>query len=513
MATSATLGEGGGRDGRTAIREVAEEVFGVAFDAGSLVGEDRYEPAEFMARQDFSLPLPSPEQLAAVDDRHPQRMMAEVAELVLGEPCLDNPVRLGELLRQHPLTKAVLDSLQARPCTLDEIIDVLPRKNATGWGSAMKTRPEVTAKALARFVGLLSMAENPQAPGRPLLNIETHLWVRAVSRLLRGTSHQPAFGWYGEPARALDPYASDADVVVADNRYPRLPAVYCRHCGRSGWMALSPEKDPQELETDPDKIYRASVGRDKRRVRALIAATGDEIRQRPAGLLVLEYGRRVRPFDEQRDREPSEDAIVVLGDLSALDAAEKDRCPSCQMDHGIRFLGAGLATLASVAITQLFTGGELDEREKKTLLFNDSVQDAAHRAGFVANRSYSFSLRSLLADQLAPGESVGLDDLVARMVKAAAQPEILSTVVPPDLHDQPGVDALLAGEHTGSRETWSLIAERLVFATVMETGLRSRQGRTLELTRSVAVDVALDDPAKAAAICRDVHLTGPGQLD
>ena len=111
-----------------------------------------------------------------------------------------------------------------------------------------------------------------------------------------------------------------------------------------------------------------------------------------------------------------------------------------------------------------------------------------------------------------PESSVGLDDLVAKMVEAAAQPEILSTVVPPDLHDQPGVDSLLAGEHTGSRETWSLISERLVFAAVMETGLRSRQGRTLELTRSVGVEVALDDPAKAAAICRDVHVTGPGQL-
>ncbi|BCL12371.1 DEAD/DEAH box helicase [Micromonospora sagamiensis] len=513
VATSATLGEGGGRDGRTAIREVAEQVFGVAFDPASLVGEDRYEPGEFVRRQNFNLPLPEPEQLAALDDRDPERMMAEVAALVVGERCLDDPTRLGALLREHPLTKAVLDSLQSRPGTLEEIIDVLPRKNATGWGSAMRTRPEVTAKALARFVGLLSMAQNPQAPGRPLLNIETHLWVRAVSRLLRGTSHQPAFGWYGEAPREPDPYAPAGDVVVADNRYPRLPAVYCRHCGRSGWMALSPEREPQELETDPDKIYRASVGRDKRRVRALIAATPDEIRQRPAGLLVLEHGRRVRPLDEQRDREPSDDAIVVLGDLTGIDAAEKDRCPSCQLDHGMRFLGAGLATLASVAITQLFTGGELDEQEKKTLLFNDSVQDAAHRAGFVANRSYAFSLRTLLAGQLAPGESVGLDDLVARMVAEAARPEILSTVVPPDLYDQPGVDSLLAGEHSGSRQTWSLISERLVFATVLETGLRSRQGRTLELTRSVAVEVALDDPGRATAICRDIHLTGPGQLD
>ena len=34
VATSATLGEGGGRDGAPRIREVAEQVFGVAFDAG-----------------------------------------------------------------------------------------------------------------------------------------------------------------------------------------------------------------------------------------------------------------------------------------------------------------------------------------------------------------------------------------------------------------------------------------------------------------------------------------------
>ena len=39
VATSATLGEGDGRDGPTAIREVAEQVFGIVFDADSLVGE------------------------------------------------------------------------------------------------------------------------------------------------------------------------------------------------------------------------------------------------------------------------------------------------------------------------------------------------------------------------------------------------------------------------------------------------------------------------------------------
>ncbi|MEO3748400.1 DEAD/DEAH box helicase [Plantactinospora sp. B5E13] len=536
VATSATLGEGSGRDSSTAIREVAEQVFGVPFPPDSLIGEDRYEPAEFIPDPDFGLPLPAPETLAAVDDPDPATANARLATLLLGRPPTDrnatdrnatdrnatdrnatdrnatDPARLGALLRRHPLTKAVLDALGPAPRTFDEVIEVLPRKNATGWGSAMKTRPEITARALARFVGLLASAENPDLPGRPLLNIETHLWARSVSRLLRGVGPEVTFGWYGEPERAADPFAPEADRVVADVNHPLLPAVYCRHCGRSGWAALSPEKDPQELETDPDRIYRASVGRDKRRVRTFVAATADEIQHRDRGLLVLEYGHRVRPFDPHKDRggRLGDESVVVLGDLSSLDAADKDRCPSCELDHGIRYLGAGLATLASVAITHLFTGGELDAAERKTLLFNDSVQDAAHRAGFVANRSYAFSLRTLLARQLRPGVPVGLDELIVKMIGEAVKPEILSTVVPPDLHDQPGVDSLLAGEGPGDRKTWTLVGERLAFAAVLETGLRTRQGRTLELTRTVAVEVGLDDPDRAAALCRDVHLTGPG---
>src|SRR5690606_16855326 len=74
---------------------------------------------------------------------------------------------------------------------------------------------------------------------------------------------------------------------------------------------------------------------------------------------------------------------------------------------------------------------------------------------------------------------------------------------PPDLHDRPGVDALLAGEDNGTRETWRLIAERLAFSAVMEFGLRTRPGRTLEATRTAAVEVTIDDPSTATRLCLD----------
>ncbi|MBT8225375.1 MAG: DUF1998 domain-containing protein, partial [Dactylosporangium sp.] len=508
VATSATLGSARhSADLTEDIRAVAEQVFGTAFDEDSVVGEDRFRPEEFIGEVDYGLPIPHPRDLAAIE---PDALPA-IAAAVLGSRDTSGAV-LGRRLRRHKLTQAVLAVLDGRPRTPEEILEILPRRGAgPDWGETFKKEPQVAAAALARFIALLSQARNPDRPQRPLLAIEGHLWVRHVSRLLRAVAERPAFGWYGEPPRDPDIQPAEVDLVVADRRQALLPAIHCRHCGRSGWSAYSPERDPQELNTDPDRIYRAGTTREKWRVRSFIAATPTEVARVRRGLLVLEAGQRIRPFNPTRDGGVAQldNGVFVLGNLSDSAAAENDRCPACETDQGIRYIGAGLASLASVAVTQLFTGGELAERERKTLLFNDSVQDAAYRAGFVASRAYTFSLRALLAAQLEPGQPTDLNEVIARVIGAAADPRTLATVVPQDLHDRPGVDALLAGEETGSPAVWRLIAQRLAFATVMECGLRARPGRTLELTRTAAVEVALDDPAAIAALCRDVLTASP----
>jgi hypothetical protein len=184
--------------------------------------------------------------------------------------------------------------------------------------------------------------------------------------------------------------------------------------------------------------------------------------------------------------------------------------PGVRDGRRLRFLGAGLASLASVAITELFTGGQLQDPQRKTLLFNDAVQDAAHRAGFVASRSYSFSLRTLVAAILHDGGGeANLNDLIADVITKASAPQWLTTVVPPDLHGRQDVDRLLAGQSSGTKDTWDLIAQRLAFQMVLEFGLRSRMGRTLELTRTAAVEVPLRDPERIAALARDLQLRGP----
>lgn len=565
VATSATLGEGTPGAAGGSMLDVAQQVFGVPFPPDAVVGEERRSAQDFAGDSDFRLPFPSPDEVADIGDPATDpSALDRLAVAFTGKSGLD-AAQLGGQLRRHRLTAAVLEILDGRPRTMPEIMDVLPRY-AYHWGVAVQQKPAVAARALARYVALLSTARYPDRPTRPLLSIEVHHWVRSVSRVLRGVSAARAeFRWDDErvvnsgrlaartaggrgdsrssdSSDSSDSFGDDSPATPAADSAPPpaqvfLPAVFCRECGRSGWAALSPEADPAELDMNATKIRRASVGRDKSRVRNMIAATAHQAydaafvtekpRSGPTVLVLDGQSGRVRPLSRERDFDPPRDgesrhlpkplhdAAFVWADLGDDRAARGDQCPACRTFNAIRYLGTGLAALAAASITQLFTGGELDKNlhEDKTLLFNDSVQDAAHRAGYVANRSYTFSLRSLLASRIDEDEPIALNDLAADLITDVVDSKaVQAAVIPPDLHVVRGVDTLLAGRSQGSRATWELIAQRLAFAAVLEFGLKSRQGRTLELTRTVAADVPLQDPDAVTEIVRELLHTTPGEI-
>ncbi|MFB7630619.1 DEAD/DEAH box helicase [Streptomyces sp. NPDC056149] len=586
VATSATLGSGDATGGPRAMLDVASQVFGVRFPDDSVVGEDRRDVEDFLSSVDHSLPLPSPQELAGLPDpaRTPGGMDA-IARLTVGCDTA-NPRELGRRLLAHPLTHALLRSKDA-PLTAVEALAAFPDTSA--WRAVAAQDPETAAKALARFVALISVARAPEASDgrdRPLLLVESHLWMRALSRVLRFVAPEPVFSWSDADQAALaEQQRADAerrvlvDAAQADRRRHaqrsgRLPAAYCRHCGRSGWAAICPDRNPQSLVHAPDEIYRASAagGATKGRVRAMIAATPAEAAEQAratlarrarrtrrgaahdATLLVLEDNgkalRRLDPDEVLREGDAHADAgtsadadagtiapapengVYVwtwFDNQEQAEYAKQDRCPACGQAQGIRFLGAGVAPLASVVVTQLFTGGELPDRDaekrdrRKTLIFNDSVQDAAHRAGFVASRSWKFSLRSLIHQQLTEhvrttsefaADGVPLNELISSLVSRAAVPEerLLGAVVPPDLHDVGEVGKLLAGKKRIPKSTWKLVGERLAFNTLLEFGLYSRLGRTLELTRTVAAEVHLPHPERAAKAAESLFRVHESQL-
>ena len=539
VATSATLASG--EDGADAhgLLDLVARVFGSPVTAEAIIGEDRQSVDEFLPDLDPKLPLPDPQELASLPDPgHDPAALRQLRELVTGADDPDD-LALGAFLRRHVLTRAVMTALEPGLSSMDEVLDVMWREGAYSWGREIAQRPQLAAEALARFVALLSIARDPDSRlghPRPLVHIEVHQWARAVSRLLRGILPWPRAEFRWDTADGADASGVDGDrmapvtTAAAGQRANLfLPAVYCRECGRSGWAVFTPESDDFQAEFDATKIRRASTSQDKIRVRNLIAATDAEAAAGATSgtggaggaLMVLDGVRgRLRAPDKTRDfdaetRQPAlaaRDSAFVLVNLSdvANTAAREDWCPACGERNAIRYLGTGPAALAAAAITQLFTGNELDaaQHERKTLMFNDSVQDAAHRAGFVASRSYTFSLRALLSSHLDESEPVALNDLIATIVEQTTDPQTLAAVVPPDLHDRPGVRRLLSGMgQGGDQQTWRLIGERLAFATVQEFGFRSRQGRTLELTRTAAAQVRIPDPAAAAELVRSAHLT------
>ncbi|MGW1611692.1 DEAD/DEAH box helicase [Streptomyces sp. NPDC002285] len=547
IATSATLASGTDEDGVQQLLSVATNVFGTEFTEDAIVGEDRLTVDEFILGGDESIPdarfLPGqatpPETLTALPDpaSGPEEL-ADLAEAVTGSRITD-PVALGAALKRNRLTYAVLNAFDGTVRTYDEVLDVMRRSGAKSWDEAITTRPQIAALALARFVALLSVARDPDAPAaisRPFVQVEVHQWARSVTRMMRGVLPWPKAEFAWDAAGAQSQSRTTPDTTTSRDTKIFLPAVYCRECGRSGWSVLAPESDFEELNFEAHKIRRATVTAEKAKVRTLVAATDNEARegngrtamdpavQRSlttggAGVLMVLDGlsQRLRLPDPQGDYDDegnpapagpdSAFVLVQLGD-TAERAAKDDWCPACGTHNAIRFVGTGAAALAAASVTQLFTGGEMDkkQRETKTLMFNDSVQDAAHRAGFVASRSYTFSLRALFTKHLSEQQPSALNDLVADVVAATTDRETLAAVVPPDLHDDTGVARLLSGQgRGGDKKTWDLIGERFAFEAVMEFGHRSRNGRTLELTRTSAAWVDIPDEQAAVALVRAAH--------
>ena len=488
VATSATLGSGA--EGGPKLCEFAETVFGTPFDPGSLVVEDRLSVEEWTAS-----PRPSagwagspPPRIPLLDEvtaaladasTHADQVLVGM-RLFLGTAYLRED-DLGERLRAHPITTALV-RLAGTPCSLDD----LAREVEPSWAAGSEGRRDAARRAVALYLALLSKARS--ADGKPLLTLDVQLWVREVSRLVRQVSRAPRFRWHDGAA-------------VADEAM-MLPSVYCRHCGRSGWGVVATAGGAHD--TKATSVWTKSVG-DPSVTRAWIFALGEAAQSSP----------EVRWIDpEVADFAPAptsrHSALVPVLVTPDAEAAKKQRCPSCGQDDGIRFLGSRVATLASATLGQLFGSADVEASEKKTLVFTDSVQDASHRAAFVESRAYALNLRALL--HRAIGEDGCTLDAIGPAVAAAADGLAERyALLPPDLREHQVFRHFWTAQQPGARVRRA-VAKRMGFAAVLEFGLSSRVGRTLELTGAVSAYVEVDDlpgvveAALAAATRQDVQL-------
>src|SRR5208283_703541 len=168
-------------------------------------------------------------------------------------------------------------------------------------------------------------------------------------------------------------------------------------------------------------------------------------------------------------------------------------CPSCGGHNSLTFLGSRAASLTSVIIAQLFSSPF--NEDKKLLAFSDSVQDASHRSGFFAARTYTFNLRSAIQKTvLSAGGPIPFADLLHRFLEDWRQrlkPELfLATFLPPDMEwlDDYEYFREMGALPEGSNLT-SLLERRLGWEIWSEHTFDCRIGRTLEKTGSSTLEV------------------------
>jgi ATP-dependent helicase YprA (DUF1998 family) len=533
VATSATMGD---HSDPAAMIDFAQTVFGETFDASAVVTETRQDVDEWSApgvahAAALGLVVETVDNatvdriVATLDAAGPatdaqQRMAIVLRELFSGwtsetEALLDagDSSMLLTLTKAHPFVhRVVVESATARSIT-----DLADAALPAGL-SATETyqQREIARRAfMTALFGALSHVR--YLAGRSALSVDIHLWMRALTRIDRVAGPSVQFRWNDDgviESTGDDPFSSEGR--------PQFPAIYCRHCGRSGWgVQLAPTG--HDLAAD-DKDIRRDHANNEGRFRALLFApveaghalgtdaVGDartvdglqwfNVRDRSVTL--------ARPVDDSAtESEGWALPVLALSGDDADDASRDDTCPSCERVDGIRFLGSAVATMLSVAVTTIFGNHALDGQEKKALVFTDSVQDAAHRAGFVQSRSHVFSLRNAI--RTAIGEyPITLDALVDRLLSQAGDDRFNRyRLLAPEIADHDNFVEFWQSPTARSIPSAVMrrVRQRLLLDVELEFGLQSRVGRTLELTGSVAAEVDAGTASKLEAIGR-AALTG-----
>lgn len=481
VATSATLGTGD--DSTDALRDFAHTVFGAPFSDDAIIREDRLSPDEWATESTGSVPLLDTIVDALAGYRSHAEIISAAQQVYLGA-ATDDTRELGRRLRAHPLTRRLVAEAR-HPRHLDDVAaGVEP-----GWAS----RPADARVALGAYLALLSQARDEH--GRALLAVDVQLWLREVSRVLRQLDIAPRFSWFEGSAH---------------QQGQALAAIYCRHCGRSGWGAAAKPGGGETIT--PETVWRGALT-DRRRQRAWIYAPGEGAAQDPRVHWVdAETGALARV---PSGRHTTEVPVIITPDD---DAARGQTCPICGLADGIRFLGSSVATLASAALGQVFASPDIEPEQKKTLVFTDSVQDASHRAGFVESRSYALNRRALLLRAI-PEDGCSLDTVGEAVVASAHTQDERFSALPPDLAALPRKpDGTITAFHRfwledhPAPDDRAAVVKLLDFHATLEFGLSSRLGRTLEVTGAATAHVHVDGlPGLAADVLAEVESFGGQQ--
>jgi len=408
VGTSATLGDITQGQG---LLDYASEIFSSDFTTQALIGEARQDEGEFIGVLDY-LSLNGQMVPKTLNDALLMALpeyLAKAYELVFCESSPENlmelqgRIGLGEQLRSHGQIQNILRRLDGGVATLQELTVSLLRR-------IPKTFSNEPSHAVLALLSLLAHAR--QENGQPLVQLRVQLWSRELRRIVALLAEPEQEDGSGPVIDGpLISYADDQP--LEEHRLIRLPLVQCRECHGTAWLGrieAGPLNGKKIISSLPD-IYSAFFSRHAETAVLLpwieesqeVSTAGQALRLcRYCGTMSdanstedckgcqASAKEHVRVFRPHMNKERSKGGINVL---------EHDpHCPFCQASGGLIVFGARAPSLSAVAIHRMFSSRDNDD--KKLLTFSDSVQDAAHRAGFFSARTWQNNIRMALAQLL-----------------------------------------------------------------------------------------------------------------
>jgi DEAD/DEAH box helicase domain-containing protein len=535
IGTSATLGDASDTG---PLRDYAAQVFATPFAEDAVITERRQGFDAFIGNRVVEHLIADDETvLDAIRPQafdRPQEAVARFLPAFFADPGtlaelqagIDTPlgrIRLGEELKKHLLFQSLLRTATQAPATVDEIADKLRRTlsarlvpEARALISALLT---LVAWARAPHGGQRVEADTPVDKLKDLVTLRIQLWLQELRRVLATVSCDPA---------DIE-LCSEASVLSQRERL-RLPVVQCRHCHTTGWLTLKQPQDSRVVNS-PDKIYASFFARypdtfiarlyprqesedaGRRAMTSVLSRTlcgqcghlGDErVTQCPHcqsdNVLPVHLVSATRMVRLRADPEAGRSGREV--------AVHDDICPVCGERGGQLIVGAQTTSIAAHAVERLWSAPLNDH--KKLILFSDSVQDAAHRAGYIESKTEGYLMRAGLAKAIATLPAVmpwdrALDAL-GRCYLDPASPlarsprDFVARFIPPSMEWLRDWRHLLEHETLppGSRLP-EMLSQRLQWRAIEELAHRSDRGRTLS---RVGIALLFPDLADLQALSR-----------
>ena len=485
IGTSATIGNG--EDSKARLCEYATNVFGEQFREECVIEEHRIPVEEYIDAVTMGLPDGKliKECVFGSDDTV-ESYIRRLCKYWLKKSDA-TPVEAGQILRHMGITRDLLMALKDGILTVDELKDRL-EDNADFRRLRQQYSDKTCMIAIENLLALVAYAKRPLSGTKtvPMLYMQVQLWQRELSGILRYVQKEPEFVWRGS-------LKTDDDRVA-------LPMYFCRDCGASGWISRRLATDDRYC-SDIRTVNLAFANKEKEVVLLNTEMKRHEAVDDYTGDNALNVTHYVRMKDLTEASQSDSDTIrlrVCSKQTSNRNGNQKfaRTCPECNGGDTICQIGGRTSTLSSVAISQVLSSDfdNADAKERKILVFTNSVQDAAYQAGFYEARTFRFLFRQSMQKYIntlsAPINLVELQKgFKEYWHKELSDEEYYNRFLPADLakHIDLRKNYRTAGEGSEFMDSFKKEFElRVDWEILSEFALTAQLGRTLEKTGASA---------------------------